>query len=404
MAGRVGSLGSVLPVALAEPDGLMVTTDGRYVRVIECDRVPNTITADPSELGRIEDCFAHLCRIIPDRQGLTILAQTDPVPIDDALAGDVRAAKIAAARDQLADQPELAAARLRLMAATRQTVRAAAGAEQPAVAARWWVVVPYRPVIDDSREQLRATWAGARGRTLWEAHLVAALESQRLADQVDAVLRGAGIDTWRLDGTQALALLWERLHPAAQLTDAEQIKLLQRLTDACEIAAATTVDEAAETRHRMLEAICGRPNAGLDTGERPAWLRHDDGTLEETVHLATPPLATDPSWLAHLLSCPLPATLAVHIAVGVRSREKHRQRRRWQRLRAAVRYKERRDRLVGSDEEDALEEAAVMDAELAGQVGATVYQVGIYFSLRDPSATRRALRGSSSRPAPISMR
>ena len=73
--------------------------------------------------------------------------------------------------------------------------------------------------------------------------------------------------------------------------------------------------------------------------------------------IVPPPLATDPSWLAHLLSCPLPATLVVHVAVGVRSREKHRQRRRWQRLRAAVRYKERRDRLVGSDEEDALEEA-----------------------------------------------
>ena len=55
MAARVGSLGSVLPIALVEPDGLIVTTDGRYVRVIECDRVPNTITADPSELGRIEE-------------------------------------------------------------------------------------------------------------------------------------------------------------------------------------------------------------------------------------------------------------------------------------------------------------------------------------------------------------
>ena len=118
--------------------------------------------------------------------------------------------------------------------------------------------------------------------------------------------------------------------------------------------------------------------------EHPAWIRHGDGTLEETIHLATPPLATDPSWLAHLLTCPLPATLAVHISVGVRSREKARQRRRWQRLRAAVRYKDRRDRLVGSDEEDALEEAAVVDAELAGQIGATVYDVGVYCSIRAP--------------------
>ena len=274
---------------------------------------------------------------------------------------------------------------MRLMAATRQTVRAAAGAEQPAVAARWWVVVPYRPVIDDSREQLRASWAGARGRTLWETHVEAAIESQRLADQVDAVLRRAGIDTWLLDGTQALALLWERLHPAAELTEPEQKQLLERLAATCEVAEATRLEEAAELRHRTLEVICEHPAAGIDIGEHPAWLRHDDGTLEETIHLATPPLATDPSWLAHLLSCPLPATLVVHVAVGVRSREKHRQRRRWQRLRAAVRYKERRDRLVGSDEEDALEEAAVMDAELAGQVGATVYEVGVYCSIRDPT-------------------
>jgi hypothetical protein len=384
MRSRAGSLGSLLPVALVEFDGLIVTTDGRYVRVIECDRVPNTITADPSELARIEDCFAHLARIIPDRQGLVILAQTDPIPIDDALAADQRAAALAAARDRLGAEPELAAARLRLMAATRQTVRAAAGAEQPAVAARWWVLVPYRPVIDDSREQLRAIAAGARGRTLFETHCEAALESLRIAGQVAAVLRRAGIDTWLLEGTPVLSLLWERLHPAAELSEDEQEQLLERLASARVVAGATTLEEASEIRHRTLEAICTTPSAAIDIGEHPAWLRHEDGTLEETIHLATAPLATDPSWLAHLLSCPLPATLAVHIHVGIRSREKHRQRRRWQRLRAAVRYKERRDRLVGSDEEDALEEAAVMDAELAASVGATVYEVGIYCSLRDP--------------------
>ena len=47
---RVGSLGELVPVSLVEPDGLIVTTDGRYVRVIECDRVPNTITADAAGL------------------------------------------------------------------------------------------------------------------------------------------------------------------------------------------------------------------------------------------------------------------------------------------------------------------------------------------------------------------
>ena len=377
--GRVSSLGDLLPVAVVEPDGLIVTSDGRYVRLIECEQVPNAITADPTALTQIEGAFAHLCRLIPDRQSLVIYAQTDPVPIDEALASDRQATAISAEQDRLDDHLELAQARERLLSATTQTVIAAAGAEQPAVAARWWVAVPYQPVIEDVRGQARALLANARGRTLWQAHREAAIESLRLTDQIDAALRRARIDTWLLDGTQTMALLWERLHPAAtELPD------LQALSDACQIAAATSAEQAAEVRHRILDAVCGSPAALIDAGESPAWLRHRDGTLEEVIHLATPPQQTDPSWLAHLLTCPLPATLAVHIGVGARSREKARQRRRWQRLRAAARYKERRERLVGSDEEEALEEAAVIDAELAAQVGATVYTVGIYCSLRDP--------------------
>ena len=287
---RVGSLGELVPVSLVEPDGLIVTTDGRYVRVIECDRVPNTITADPAQLARVEAAFAHLCQTIGDRQSLMILAQTDPVPIADALASDREATRVAAAQDHAAGQPDLARARRRLLAATEQTVIAAADAEQPAVAARWWVVVPYRPVIDDPRRQLQALAAGAKHRVLWATHRDAAVESLRYCAQVDAALRRAGIDTWPLDGTQTLALLWERLHPAAETTPD-----FQRLAHACQVAAATDPEVAARVRHELLEAVCENPPAGLDVAEHPAWIRHADGSLEETIHLATPPLATDPS-------------------------------------------------------------------------------------------------------------
>ena len=111
MAGRsrIGSLADVLPVALVEPDGLIITTDGRYVRLIECDRVPNTITADPADLSRIGDAFTQLCRIIPDRQSLMILAQTDPVAIDDALDPDEQATHTAAEQDRRDGNLQLAA-------------------------------------------------------------------------------------------------------------------------------------------------------------------------------------------------------------------------------------------------------------------------------------------------------
>jgi hypothetical protein len=386
--GRVGALESLVPLSLAEPDGLLITTDGAYVRLIQCERTPNTITADTSDLARIEQAFASLCRLIPDGQSLVIYAQTDPVPIDEALAPDRWATELAAEHDRERGEGRLASARERLGAAAEETVKAAAGAEQPAIAARWWVAVPYRPAIEDPRTRLRQLSADARGTTLCEVHRDSAVESDRLTRQVEAGLHRAGIETWRLDGEQALALFWERLHPAGEDGDHEQ--LLGDLADACVVATTTDRHTAQGDRQRMLDTVCD--GAEIETSESAAWLRHADGTLEQIIHLATPPLATDCSWLAHLLACPLPATLAVHISVGVRARERNRQRRRWQRLRAAVRYKDRHDRLVGSDEEDALSEAAVVDAELAGEVGATVYQVGIYCSIRDPQGEPEAFQ------------
>ena len=100
------------------------------------------------------------------------------------------------------------------------------------------------------------------------------------------------------------------------------------------------------------------------------------------MHLGTVPQETSPWWLAHLLQVPLPCTVAVHVTVGDRSRTRSAQRRRWARLRAAVSYKERRGQLIGSDEEDALDEARELDRELRSTVAATVYNVATYVSFR----------------------
>ena len=167
----------------------------------------------------------------------------------------------------------------------------------------------------------------------------------------------------------------------------------ERLTDVTRVASALPPQQARELRHATLTALCDpqgadAPAAGLDASD-PGWLHHADGTLEEILHLATPPLQTSPWWLSYLLACPLPATLAVHITVGARAREQARQRRRWKRLRAAVIYKERRGQLVGSDEHDALEEAELVDGELAEEIGATVYKVGVYLAVRDPTGNAK---------------
>jgi hypothetical protein len=387
-ARRAGSLGSVLPISLVEPDGLIITTDGCYVRLLECDRVPNPISADDTQLAFLERAYRELCRTIPDGQSISIYSQTDRIIRREALAEDRDRVHAACAHDLARGQEDLAIARRRLLAGLNQTVVRAAGAEQPGVAARWWVAVPYRPRASDPREELRQAAARARGRTTWQAHHHAAVHSFALASQIQAALAGAGIDAYRLDGVSALAVLWERLHPTATI-----VPDFEKLGNVTRVAAALPPREARELRHWTIRALSDpgltdAPAASLDA-TNPAWLRHADGTLEEIVHLATPPLQTSPWWLSYLLACPLPATLAVHISVGSRPRQQARQRRRWKRLRAAVLYKERRGQLVGSDEHDALEEAELVDGELAQEIGATVYQVGVYLSLRDPTGNTK---------------
>jgi hypothetical protein len=127
---RAGSIARILPIDLIEPDGLVVTADGRYVRLIECERMPNAITADAGAQARIERCFAEICRAIPDGGSIGVYAQTDPIPVDEALAEDKRRVALAACQDRQAGRVELAETRGRLLTAQRQSVVNAAGSDQ----------------------------------------------------------------------------------------------------------------------------------------------------------------------------------------------------------------------------------------------------------------------------------
>lgn len=192
-------------------------------------------------------------------------------------------------------------------------------------------------------------------------------------------LVAAGIEPLALDGVQVLATLWERFHPAAR-----ELPDMARLIDAPAVAAATTAEQAGGHRHQILETIAHGPQEAAIDASDPRWLKHSDGTLEEVLHLGTPPLHTSLWWLMHLLACPLPVTVAVHIGVGSRELIRARQRRRWKRLSASIDYKHRRAHLVGSEEHESLAEAELLDSELAGEIGATVYKVSISVAIRDP--------------------
>jgi hypothetical protein len=387
LVGRAGAgqrrrrtVGELVDIAALEPDGLVVTTQGSYARVIECQHVPNVVSADPSILAQVQTAWAELCAAIPDLQGLSFYAQTDPIGVADAMLEDRERVDQAIADDQAHDRPELARCRTRLLQAQTQSVTQAARGEQPAVAARYWVAVPYRPALNPVRALKRA-WTPAHGplRKTWGEHQRAARDSLALTEQVIAHLTDMQVDAHLMGPVEILAAGWERLHPAAgALPD------LEAFDRVAQVLHATSAEQAIRHRERIINALCSTAEpVDVDASDR-RWLRHADGTLEETLHLCTPPAQTNAWWLSYLLQVPLPGTVAVHIRVGDRSRTRSAQRRRWARLRAAIDYKDRRGRLVGHDESDALHEASQLDSELAGSVAATVYDVSIYASFRHP--------------------
>ena len=395
-SGRVRALADLIDIAAIEPDGLIVTRGGVYVRVIECEHVPNPVSADEHAAGVIQDGWAALCAGIPDHQGLSFYAQTDPIPITDAMREDHERVHAAISDDQAAGREGLARSRRRLLAAQTQSVIAAAGSEQPAVSARYWVAVPWRPE-PSPLTQIRQALIPARGgvRTgRWEDHQHAARDSLRYTEQVAGRLAAMGIDPHFMGPVELLALCWERLHPAAS-----ELPALERFDAIARIVQATNPGAAIAQRREIIAAICEGPGAvGLDSSDR-RWLEHRDGTLEEVLHLGTPPVSTSLWWLSHLLQVGLPCTVAVHIRVGDRARVRQAQRRRWRRLRAAVDYKDRRGRLVGSEEVDALTEAAELDCELAQTIAATVYSVSVYAAYRDPDASAERLEQTLSEVA-----
>ena len=324
--------------------------------MIECQRVPNVVSADEHLIAAIEDAWGELCASIPDLQGLSFYAQTDPIGVAEAMLQDHERVELAIVDDLAHGREDLARSRRRFLQAQTQSVTVAARGEQPAVAARYWIAVPYTPPLHPL-SQLKDAWTLSRGqqlRTSWEAHQRAARESLRYAEQVISRLAGMGVDPHLLGPVEVLAGCWERLHPAAQDLPDFHLFRRRRSRRSCKRPPLGMLRRTAEA---ILDALCsGSDPVGVDASD-PRWLRHADGTLEETLHLGTPPAQTSPWWLSHLLQVPLACTVAVHIRVGDRSRTRAAQRRRWARLRASVDYKDRRNQLVGSEETDALTEA-----------------------------------------------
>lgn len=395
-------LADLLDIAAIEPHGLIVTSSGRYVRMLALDRVPNLFSAPDVDLESVLESREALCGSIPDNQEVLFLINRDPMPAALVGAEDTAVARAVAQHDLRLEDRDSARTRLRLNQMTAQTLELAATGDLGASWARHYAIVVWTPVAESMNER----FADLRDRREEHAkvldftrHYEAASDSADFLATVSAILSDQEVVTRRVDGPEALSLTWERLHPAAGPHPEPE-----RLAALCAPIIEQQPAAAAARRAELVNELCAGlpdyeiPEAGIDNND-PRWLRHSDGTLEEVLYLSRQPQTTDPWWLDSLSLTSLSSTLLVRIRPHERAITRMKISANARRKNDVLDTQERKGRRVTREDLRVIEEVEAAEDDMAQRAGATIYSVGIYVSLRCTWGDQDALKRTASRRA-----
>ena len=383
--------GDLLPIEALTHDGLLVRSDGAFVRYLEV--VPsNPLVLDPDGCARMTRGFTELLTRVPAGFSVQCYAQATPVSLDDLLARG-RAETDAATEPLLrSDEPLKRAqgeALRRLAACTEESVRVHAE-DQAAVDVRYVLVVPWDPAALGVGERHRVRQrrrAGAPLQRPLAEHLRIARESLQHADRLRSALTGLDMKATLMCGPEIADLLWTRFSPAAAATRARKPSA-QRPPIHAALDDEVDRDRARTAAVRLRDAIC--------QGELDLLDRHRlgvDGGLEHTIYVSRRPERTFYGWLLHAMQGDLPWTLSMHVHVRDRAEERDRHNRRARRLwgvnEGAADRRARPDR-AQHEQQAELEELV----EELGTGAETLCDVAVYQTLRapGPGADADALR------------
>jgi len=366
VSGRSRALADVVPIAALEPDGLLITSDLSYVRLLACRGVLKPRAGGSAHRELLRERLGALAAHLPARQGLQVLVEAEPLDPSRALAGDweqIQTASLAA--DENGDTARGEATR-RLGFGLEQTVRRSAPAVG-AVALRWTIAVRWTPTGLPRRSGRGGARVIAR-----HAHERAAAESARLTELVAGDLVAAGCQVDPLDGEQALAALARVIDPAGEHVPPAGVPRTLETSDR---------DQALAHRAELLAALGpAELHVGRDWIARP-----EVGEVEAVAHLAAAPGDTSVWWLLALMEVPPPWRLVVHVTATDRVRQRRRFRLRHRRLWADLRRRERDGKLISEEAYQQECEAAEIDAELRLTGAAGIYEVSLYQAIRRPA-------------------
>lgn len=383
--------GDLLPVEALTQDGLLIRSDGAFVRYLEV--VPtNPLVLDPHGCERMTRGFTELLTRVPAGLSVQCYAQATPVSLEDLLARS-RAETDAATAPLLASGDELKRAQgeaLRKLAEVAQESLAVHAEGQAAVDVRYVLVVPWHPAVLDvgarQRLRLRRRSGDPLQRPLAE-HLRFARESLQHAERLRSALAGLDMKGSLMRGPDIADLVWTRFSPAAAAMrvgkpSAHQPPLHSALDEEVD------VENARIAALRLRDVIC--------QGELDLLDRHRlgvDGGLEHTIYVGRRPERTFYGWLLHAMQGDLPWTLSMHVHVRDRAEQRdlhnRRARRLWGVNEGALDRRARPDH--AQHEQQAELEELVEELSTGAE---TLCDVAIYQTLRapGPGADADALR------------
>jgi hypothetical protein len=379
----VKQAGDLLPIEAVDRTGLVVTSEGAFVRILQVTP-PNPLILSEEERSRIACGYCRLVARLRADQSLQFYVEARPMNLSEILAQARREVGFTAGPPpsslDIEGADPLATSRWRLYAAMEESLRLHAD-EQAAVRTSFYVVCPYVPVKRGKYQVLRellprrGKLASAPLSRKLKAHQRASRESFAFTEAIRSELDALSIPTRVINGEEVVELLWGRFNP----TQADRAVKPPRATEILgELDREIDTQEAREAAQRLREAIAQSP-VDFDRSHHHVEVDRD---VEQTMWVATTADQTQMGWLMGAMMTREPFSLSVHVHALDRRRERTKLKMRYRRVFTVNRGSESRGRVPDFDRLAQEEESAQLLREMAGHDRAGLYDVSIYHTLR----------------------
>src|SRR4051795_6458318 len=88
MSRRSRTLADLVPLAAVEPDGLLITSDGGYVRLLGCSELLKPRAGGPEHRELLRERLGTMAAHLPAGQALQVIVEAEPLDPAGTLARD----------------------------------------------------------------------------------------------------------------------------------------------------------------------------------------------------------------------------------------------------------------------------------------------------------------------------